>query len=109
MRLQESAPYRSIKKYVSTNTTEPYVADVTIKNALRFGIHEGSYVQDGAFFKLKLKRLGFEPGPAPLGLSEGIHCSDSKTQSATRTVGVKSLHGWQKMIMIQWECSCSRR
>ena len=66
---KRGAPYRSIKKYVNANTTEPYVADVTIKNALRFGIHEGSYVQDGAFFKLKLKRLGFEPGPATLGLS----------------------------------------
>ena len=97
---KRGAPYRSIKKYVNANTTEPYVADVSIKNALRVGIHEGSYVQDGAFFKLKLKRLGFEPGPAPVGLSRKASTVPTVRHKApTRTTGVKSLHGWQKMIM----------
>ena len=97
---KRGATYRIIKKYVNANTTEPYVADISIKNAIKIGIREGSYVQDGEFYKIKLKRLGRDPSPAPVGLSRKASTVPTvKHKAPSRRAGMRSLHGWQKMIM----------
>ena len=95
MRLQESAPYRSIK-ICQCQYDRTVCRRRNYQECLRFGIHEGSYVQDGAFFKLKLKRLGLNR-PAPLGLSRKASTVPTVRHKApTRTVGVKSLHGCRR-------------
>ena len=97
---RRGSTYRNIKKYVNANTTEPYVADFSIKNAIKLGIKEGIYAADGAFYKINFKRNSAEADQAPICLSKRVSSvSTVRHKAPTRTTSITSLHGWQKMIM----------
>ena len=92
-RNRRGATYAYIKKYVNSNTTEPYVCDLAIKNSLRVGIDSKRIAKDGAFYKITAKRLPAETEDVKL-----VHRNmERNKRSSTK---ITNLHGWGKMIMI---------
>jgi hypothetical protein len=91
---RRGATFRDIKKYVNTNTTDPYVCDWAIKSSIRNGLNGGDLSNEGSYYKV----INVLPVSRTSTLVPKKKLVKPKTRIRSTTRGMTSMRGWQKML-----------